>query len=232
MKPPAWSFSALKNFLGCPSKYYKTKITKEFTEVWSADTEFGDEFHKCAENYLKHGDKAPLPEKFAQWRAYLDRWRKLAQVPGAALYIEHEMALDFKLRPSTWFGRQVWSRAKTDVLVVDDTWAYAGDHKTGKSKKYEEQIDQLMITALHVFYWFPKVHTVRCGYYWLKENARAEENTYYRKDIQKMWLIVMPHLKEFKRAFNEENFPPRSSGLCAGWCPVTSCEFWRPKKDK
>jgi hypothetical protein len=231
MKPPAWSFSALKNFLGCPSKYYKTKITKEFVEVWGAETEFGDEFHKCADNYLKFGAKAPLPEKFTQWREYLDRWRALAQ-KADALYVEHEMALDRSLKPVSWFSKLVWCRAKTDVLVVNGAWAYAGDHKTGKSKKYDESIDQLMITALHVFYYFPKVDTVRCGYYWLKENARPEESTYHRKDIPKMWNLVLPYLKEFKQAFNDEEFPPRQSGLCNGWCPVTSCTFWAPKKDK
>jgi hypothetical protein len=40
----------------------------------------------------------------------------------------------------------------------------------------------------------------------------------------------VPDLKQYATAFKTDVWQPRQSGLCNGWCPVTECEFWKPKR--
>ena len=37
---------------------------------------------------------------------------------------------------------------------------------------------------------------------------------------------------QYAQAFKTDTWQPRPSGLCNGWCPVKTCEFWQPKRNK
>jgi hypothetical protein len=40
----------------------------------------------------------------------------------------------------------------------------------------------------------------------------------------------MPDIKQYQQAFVQDVWQARQSGLCHGWCPVTTCEYWKPKR--
>jgi hypothetical protein len=75
------------------------------------------------------------------------------------------------------------------------------------------------------------VNTVHVSYAWLVPNV-VDKFVFKREDERAMWLNIAPDLKEYRTAFKIEVFNPKQSGLCNGWCPVTSCEFWKPKRKK
>jgi hypothetical protein len=54
----------------------------------------------------------------------------------------------------------------------------------------------------------------------------------HRDQIGAVWGEFLPNLKQYAQAFKEDIWQPRQSGLCGGYCPVTDCEFWRPKRRK
>lgn len=99
-------------------------------------------------------------------------------------------------------------------------------HNTGKRKLNSRQ---LKLFALLVFIHYPEVMQVKTDFIWLATNEIDSEK-YSRDQEAELWQEFLPDLAAFNRAFKEETFPPKKSGLCAGWCPVTSCENWRPKR--
>lgn len=101
-------------------------------------------------------------------------------------------------------------------------------HNTGKRKPNSRQ---LKLFALLVFMHHPQINTVKTEFVWLKTGERDAE-TYTRDQEAELWQEFVPSLARFKAAFKAEVFPPRTSGLCNGWCPVTQCPHWKPKKLK
>ena len=53
-----------------------------------------------------------------------------------------------------------------------------------------------------------------------------------RDQIDQLWAPFIGDLKQYMQAFREDIWQPRQSGLCNGWCPVTDCEFWKPKRNR
>jgi hypothetical protein len=152
---------------------------------------------------------------------------KLESMPGE-LKVECRIALNRQAQPCEFFAEDVWFRGVIDVLKVNGSQALVVDHKTGK---HHTKFGQLKLFALHTFAAHPEVDTVRCDYYWTQTMTKGGE-TYTRAQIPAMWKGFLPDLRQYAQAFKEETWQPRQSGLCAGWCPVTDCEFWRPKRRK
>ena len=99
-------------------------------------------------------------------------------------------------------------------------------HNTGKRKVGSKQ---LKLFALMVFLHHPEVMSVKTGFVWLKEGV-SDYETYTRDQEADLWQEFVGDLARYNAAFKQDMWIPRKSGLCRGWCPVTSCEFWEPKK--
>lgn len=231
MKPLPWSHSALSDFNNCPRAYYHKRIAKDVVDPPNEAGLWGDYVHKQFERYLNElnapewdGRKVLLPADLEQYREYLDC---IAAMPGE-LFVECKYAINTNLYPCDFFAKNVWCRSILDILSIEGERASVLDHKTGKRKK---DTRQLKLNALMVFIHHPSVKIVRTAYMWLKDNARDSE-TYIRTNEAALWEEFIPDLVRFKTAFKQEIFVPRPSGLCNGWCPVTDCEFWKPKRVK
>lgn len=228
MKPKAWSHSALSQFSNCPRQYHEIKVLKRVVEPQGEAMIWGNRVHEAMEMYLKANFLSPgfdgLSPEFEMYRGYLNA---ILKVPGD-MYVEHEMSLDTNLNPCDKFAPDVFVRGICDVLHVDGVEARAMDHKTGKRKQDSKQ---MKLMALLIFAHFPAVQRVRVGFFWLKTGDR-DTDRFLRADIPALWQEFLPELKQWKQAFATDTWQPRQSGLCHGWCPVTSCEFWRPKRAK
>lgn len=231
MQPKAWSFSALENFRNCPKAYAEVKVYKNIKETENEAGLWGDYVHREFEKWL-NGVKAKthpvLPNNLQEYLPYLMR---LAARRGE-MHVECKYALTKELEPleikteEDWYDERIWLRVIIDTLHVDGDTAWALDHKTGKVK---EASDQLMLFALVVFVFFPAVNTVHTQYAWL-QFGKWTKKSYTRDDIPWMWQHFVPDLVRFKNAFKTEIFPAKTSGLCYGWCPVKTCQHWKPKR--
>lgn len=230
MTPKAWSFSALNRFVNCPKQYHEITVKRRIKDVDGPDAGYGHFVHEHGEKYLRAKGDYVLPAnpphingfpQIAEYKGYFDA---ILRLPGE-IYIEANMALDAQLQPVAYYDPRVWVRGKADVVAIHNGVARGLDHKTGKRKPS----NQMVLMALLIFQHHPEVHTVKTAFFWLKEKSFDHE-TYVRADIPSMWNQFVTGLHQYVQAFKTDTWQPRQSGLCHGWCPVTDCEFWKPKK--
>lgn len=226
MKPNAWSHSALESFENCPRQYYETKVVKptKYPFVDTKEMAWGRDVHKHFENFLLYGTM--LPADLAMHHDFLAAFKAL---PGE-LAGEERIALDVNLRKCGYFDKttQVWYRGQVDARKRDRANGYSHllDHKTGKVKN---DYTQLKGFAMWEFLTQPDIHTVKSEYYWTTIKGTNGE-TLYREQLPELIQFFAAKLHRYADAFLTDTWIPKQSGLCAGWCPVTDCEFWRPKR--
>lgn len=220
MKPKPWSFSALDTFKTCPRQYEAKYVTKSVQEEKSEQMIWGERVHKAFE--LRQLDGTKLPDELEEHEAYM---QKLEALPGIH-NTEQKIALSRKLQPTNFFAEDVWFRGIIDYIKVDSATAYLVDYKTGKP---HQKFDQLMLFAIHTFILYPAVNRVSVRFYWTKTLSETRA-VYNRDDMPGIWKKFIPDLKQYAEAFKTDTWQPRQSGLCNGWCPVTGCEFWKPRR--
>lgn len=222
MKPQPWSHSRLSTFENCPRQYYELNVAKSVQDVKGEAVIWGEQVHEHFERRLRDGTPLPVDlEKHEPFMAFLDA------MPGKKL-VEAKIALDQKMNPCQFFDKDVWYRGVIDYGKVNGKYARLIDHKTGK---HHAKFGQLKLFALHTFAAYPEVEEVRAEYYWTQILTTNGE-TYYRRDRWELWHEFLPALRQYAQAFVDDVWQPRQSGLCAGFCPVTSCEFWRPRRKR
>ena len=214
-----WSFSSLKDFINCPKQYYHTKVAKDFEKRESEQMLYGTAVHKALEDYVRDG--TPLAKNYEIFKPQVDA---LLDIPGTR-YCEHEMALDCDKKPCGFKADDRWVRGVVDLLIVDGNSAYIVDYKTG-SNKYPDP-KQLKLMALMTFVHFPEVELIKAGLLFVMHNTFIDER-YKREDVNSLWALFEPDLKRLEIAFENAVWPAKAGGLC-GWCPVSSCKFYREK---
>ena len=215
---PAWSYSALQLFETCPRKFQALRVTKEVKEPEGEALRWGNYLHKQFEEYINSRGKYVLPQELNRYRALLDA----VLAHEGEKFCEYSVALTQSLTPTTFFGKDVWTRGKLDVLILNGKTAYVLDWKTGKPKP---DASQVKLFALYVFALFPDVEEVKAGFVWVADGVTnaVEIYTYLKSDTQGMWNEFLPRIKLFEDAHATNNWPVRPSGLCKAHCPVVSC---------
>jgi hypothetical protein len=213
-----WSYSNLNQFDTCPKQFYHKHVLKE-KEPPTEVSEYGNRVHKELEDRLRI--KKPLSQELAKYEPYC-----LSIEQRGDPYVELAVGLRRDGSPTGFFAPDVWGRGKIDVLLVNDKNAWVGDWKTGKKKEDEGQVK---IFALFAFHYYPQIETVNCNYIWLKSNEIGKRYQFRREDLPALWKNIMPSIEGVEHAYETGNFPPRPSGLCKGWCPVSSCQYWKRK---
>lgn len=226
MKPNPWSPSALNEFENCPKQYNEVRVLKRIKQEPFEASEWGNRVHDHFEGFF---DGKPLPVELGIHEDYL---RKIDEKPGF-FFTEQKVAFDTKAQPCSWDipVEQIWGRFKIDFVKVNmEAEVPIADVRDWKSGKKKEEFRQLLIYALHTFATH-KVDLVDVRYYWLIDQTETRK-VYARKEIPEMWSTLVPLLTQYRAAFRDDIWQPRQSGLCNGWCPVTDCEFWRPRRNK
>ncbi len=216
MANPAWTYSQLDSFETCPKKFYHTKVVRDFPEPPTVHTEWGTKVHTAFEEFVLHG--VMLPEGMTQWQTLANN---LAKLPGQKI-AEQKFAIDKNFQPTDW--KQAWSRGIADLVVINGKHAATLDYKTGRRKPTE----QLELYACYIFHHYPEVEQVNTGFVWLKDR-RIDTKKINRQEVPIVWQQFLPRVAKLESAYERDKWPARSSGLCNGWCPVTSCEFNRKK---
>lgn len=204
----AWTFSQLDEFETCPKKYYHARVKRDFIPEFDARS-WGITAHKAFEVRMRDG--IPLPEGMTQWEPIA---AKLLALPGDK-YFEQKLSVNRDFQSCHW--KEAWSRGNADMVVINGRQAAVLDYKTGKFRPSE----QLRLYAGYVFATWD-VDIVKTGYVWLKEK-RVTRGAYARDEVPIIWREFLPRVARLERAYDEEKWPAKPSGLCNGWCPVTVC---------
>ena len=216
-KPIQWSFSSLKDFIGCPKRYYEVKVVKNFeTQITEALT-YGKEVHSALEEYVRDGK--PLPLNYQRFQKAVD---ELINIPGEKL-VEHEMALLPDRTPCKFSDPNRWVRGIADLLIVNGDTAWVVDYKTG-SDRFPD-LDQLKLMALMVFAHYPEVQKVKAALLFILKNSLVGED-YTRDQSEVLWESFLAKTKRLELAFTTNEWIEQPSPLCR-YCPVSTCKFNR-----
>jgi hypothetical protein len=220
MTPLPWSPSALEQFVNCPRQFHEVRILKSVKDEPGEQQLWGIKMHEAFEK--RQRDKEPLPEELAMHEPYMRRIESWS----VRRFTEQKVALDRHGRPCSFFSSSVWWRGIIDFMNIDGSLARLVDYKSGKPHEKWRQLSQY---ALWMFAQHPGLNLVDARFYWTQTMSETRK-VWDRKEISELWVALMPDLRQYVAAFKEDIWQPRQSGLCAGWCPVESCEFWRARK--
>lgn len=217
-RPRAWSISSLKSFETCPRRYYEMSVAKNFQEKPSDAMAHGNEVHKAFEHRIKDGK--PFPVGMRQYEPIAAAFTKQK---GEKL-VEQKLALSEVFSPTTWFGKNVWVRAVVDFALMHDEKAVIVDWKTGKVK---EDFDQLALMSAVMFNQAEELEQISAMFIWLQEDwpKNVTSVTYTREELPGIWDRFIPRVEAYQKAHVESDFPPKPSGLCRQWCPVSTCPY-------
>jgi CRISPR/Cas system-associated exonuclease Cas4 (RecB family) len=215
MQTIQWSFSSLKDFIGCPKRYQEVKVLKNFEQKFNEAAHYGNKVHEALEKYVK--DSVELPANYQIFKGWVDA---LIALPGQKI-TEHRMALNFNRQPCTWAAKDMWVRGIADLLIIDGDHARIIDYKTG-SERYPEP-NQLKLMALLVFAHYPEVQKIDAALMFILKNVIIDES-YTREDSNKLWDVFAPDLERLSLAYENNNWPANPSALCR-FCPVNTCQF-------
>ena len=206
----AWTYSQIDSFNTCPKQFYHMRVVRDFVEKPSEQQLWGEQVHKAFEHRIL--TNTPLPEGMQQWEPLAG---KLASIMGDK-YCEHKFSVSDSFKPVPY--KEAWSRGIADLFIHNNDKAGVFDYKTGRSKPSF----QLGLYAGYVFSTYPEVTTVATGFLWLKEKKITKE-VFTRSDVATIWLYFLPSVRRLEEAHTTGKWPARPSGLCKGWCAVTSC---------
>ena len=229
MKPRPFSHSALECHNNCPEQYRHKYLLKDLPpEEKSAEQNWGIFVHKQFEDYLNSMPSArELPIDLRIHQPYLD---KLLAIEGI-LWAERKVAIGVKpFGPCHYFADNVWWRGVIDATVVEreDARTLIADYKTGKKK---DDWTQLALNAVWVFLNHPEINLVNAQFYWVTDQSTTKR-VWGRAELDSLVGMFAEKLQAYVHSFKNDAWPKKQSGLCGGWCPVTTCEFWRPKRKK
>lgn len=216
-----WSFSGLKDFVNCPKQYNEVKVKKNFVKKATEQMLYGTEVHKALEDYVRDGK--PLAKNYERFKETVDA---LIDIPGKK-HPEMQMALKAdKITPCGFDDPEYWVRGIVDLLVIDGDTAYIVDYKTGSAKYPDSK--QLKLMALMTFAHYPEVKFIKAGLLFVMHGVFIDEQ-YHRHETPKMWEAFALDTARLEVAYETDNWPPNPSPLC-GWCPVDTCQFYKPKR--
>lgn len=207
--------SSLQTFLTCPRQYFAKYISKEVEFTGNKHTIFGSKVHKVFEDYLKGSGQGQqtLPDFLLPAKKYLDKMKK-----SSTCLAEVKLAIDKNNNLVDWFDKSAYQRCIIDALLVnkDENIVLCIDWKTGKKRDNQTQHDFIK----------------KCA------GAKYPNATIYTLFIYlfagQSTLQVFKHdplteldnsMRQLEQAYELGIFPPKTSGLCKGWCDVLSCAF-------
>ena len=213
----SWTYSRLSAFETCAKQFYHTKVLKDVVEGDTVATLWGKKVHTAFENAIEKNE--PLPEGMTQWQSIAD---KFARLPGEKL-VEYKFAVDKNFQPTDWDN--AWSRGIADLIVRHKDRVLVADWKTGK-KKPTEQLD---LYAGYIMAKWPETKSIQTAFVWLAPKQMTKKTLDAETAVPIIWQGFVPRVRRMERAYEQDTWPAKPSGLCKGWCPVKTCQHYKEK---
>lgn len=217
-----WSWSTLEAYRTCPKRYYEVKIARSCQEPPSEHLTWGNAAHKALE--MRVGYDHALPTNMVQWEklAY-----SLSNAPGDK-YCELKTAVTKDFQPCDFFSPMAWNRGVDDLLIINGSNGLSIDYKTGKEKKYSQQLE---LSAARSFALFPQLTKISTAFAWLN-TGNFTRATFVRDQVSGIWASVQEDIAQMLWSEKHNTWPAKPSGLCKRGrkpgstylgCPVTNC---------
>lgn len=219
----AWSYSSIKTYDQCPKKFYHLRVAKDVEDTPGEEAEYGTKVHEAAELHVKDG--TPIPEKFAYMRPIVE---PLAKAPGTK-FTEMKLGVaktDAGFAPCGFFDKNVWWRGIIDLAIVNGSKAHMLDYKTGKSTYADTKQLDLMAGALFVHN--PELTTIKSALAFVVVNDFVPK-VHTRENLNSYMSVFDKQLDRLEASMESGVWNAKPGPLC-GWCPVKSCEHWRPRR--
>ena len=100
-------------------------------------------------------------------------------------------------------------------------------YKTGKNAKYAD-MKQLDLMAGAVFVHYPEITKVKSGLAFVVSNEFPKK-THTREHLDTYLSVFDNQLEQLEASMDNGVWNAKTSPLC-GWCPVKSCEHWKPRR--
>jgi RecB family exonuclease len=225
LKPfPRVSPSSLLDFEGCPKRWHRVRILKDFPFVETEAITYGNIVHEQLEKYVKTG--AVLPEHLEYLKPFIDGTREL----GYELYAELEVAVNEKWEAVTYWSKQTWLWGKVDLIGIKGDEAIIFDYKTGKRKNDPTQLKMYGVMLFEVL----KLRKVTSYYLWLKTKD-SDHFEITAENFESSKAEIVERIARMKDHYERQDFPTRTSPLC-GWCPcLDTCPeatYYKTKRDR
>ena len=214
-----WSFSHVRNFETCPHRYNQIDLLKAVKEPDSPHLKEGFYVHDKLAERINKGTPLPANVPFEKWAQYA------LAIPGKVV-AEQDLAMTKGFTPCAYFrDNRVWMRTKVDVLAIDGADCHIIDWKTGKIKP---EPDQLLLNATCAMVHHSQIFNIKAEFVWLGHDAKTSME-FTVDDVVKFWGDeYFERVAKLQEARNANKFPKKPNGLCARYCPVTSCEHCGP----
>jgi hypothetical protein len=82
--------------------------------------------------------------------------------------------------------------------------------------------------ALMTFAKFPQINRVKAGLLFVMHDAFTTEE-YTRDQIPELWNAFKNDLARMDASYENDVWNPNPTPLC-GWCPVTTCDFYKERR--
>ncbi|QIB67120.1 PD-(D/E)XK nuclease family protein [Kineobactrum salinum] len=232
---PTWSATMLKKYETCAYSVYLERV-KKVPQEKNVASDRGSALHDIAECYVKSEWEAIADTSqpfikdwedkiYPKFRADFDHLRD--RFAEGKVEVEGNWGFTVDWEPTGWMGKDVWARAKLDVLEwQDENCARVIDHKSGK--KFGNEIphaQQAMIYAIAAFMRYEQLEFVETDFWYLDHGlyspqrySRQQASQFLPRITQRATVLTSD--TEFK--------PTPSKGNCM-WCPFRAneaCE-WR-----
>jgi hypothetical protein len=225
MKPRPWSFTHYDEFVACPRLFNAKRIAKTVVEPPSPQIAYGIMVHDAFEK-RQTGNKQPLPKDLEDHEPFM---QQLDDMHGQG-FAEYPACLSIELKPCGFWDKNVWLRQKIDFKKLMPQMVYIVDYKTG-NPNYPKP-EQLQLNALQTFLAHPEVKAVRAEFYWTQTHTTSKPLMIMRDHQVDLWRKFMPAINQLREAYELDIWQPRQNFRCYGFCPLTDCEFWKPKRVK
>jgi CRISPR/Cas system-associated exonuclease Cas4 (RecB family) len=209
---PAWSYSTLKTYEGCPYRLYINKV-KKIQEDYGEAAARGTLIHEEAEAYVK-AELDELPDSLKKFSSQFSLLRD--QYAESNVELEGEWGFTIDWEPCGWMDRDVWARVKLDAILHEsETSARVIDHKTGRQFGNEiAHSQQGLVYAIATFFRYPELESLNTEF-WYLDHGGTLEKVYTRAEA----MMFMPKLQE--RALDlttATRFRPNPSQYNCKWC--------------
>ena len=216
-RPLVGTFTMLSTYKNCEHQAFRRYIKKDQKYVETPEMKWGNEVHAAFE--YRVGSGKPLPENMKDWEVFAKPF------DGHKVMCEQKLGVSSQGHAVGFWDGSVWFRGKADATIVHGDTAYIGDWKTGKSA-YEDPFE-LATNAVLLHAKFPHLKKIVGSYVWLKEGRVSQ--VYDLSDTRSTWAEICRLMGEILAKRDTGEFEKKRSGLC-GYCSVSDCEHWRPRK--
>jgi len=211
----SWSPSAIGDYINCPRQWAAKKYYENLPYVETIHTKAGKVEHKHLE--LRMAENKPLPSGYARGEKYCKAFEKAR----GQVITEQQLAINRDMKFVKWFSKEAYGRCVIDIALLLPKKIACYDYKSGNIR---ENSLQLKINACFLSLKYPEVEEFVLRYIWLKHDVTTGEN-FKKSDIPDLWKEIFSWVNRMEESWRTETFAPKPSGLCRGWCGVSSCEF-------